>query len=219
MMNEIEVKAQFYEYLSSKFGDKFTDMIEPPSEAKIGERVLYVLDGSEVASRKEFDQKANEEFLQGIVGGIEGATFFTEPPVESGLPYARMVDITDWSEVAINGFAKEYTMSDDLLPKKDYTIKWLFGLCFAPRGNQLVHVDFTHPKVKTAFSADYELEYSFAPEIDMQHALKIFKEKRAKLIQEVESNPSVLWAKLVQLNGTTLSQIRTAKLTGNLQNL
>src|SRR3989344_1693278 len=209
MINEIEVKEQFYGYLTQDFGDKFTEMIEPPIEAKIGERVLYLLEDSVTASRKKFDRAANDAHRQMLQQMCEevGAQLspFSEPPTDSGLPYPRMVDITDWNEVLVKG----YVSSGDLLPKKNFTIKWLFGLCFWHSNKQLVYIDFTHPKVKTVLSAEYDDEYDLSMGNNMQSRLEEFKEKRAKLIREVDTNPLAFWAKLVQLNDTVFSQIKT----------
>lgn len=218
MINEIEVKEQFYGYLTQEFGEKFTGMIEPPAEVKIGERVLYLLKDSDTATRKEFDQAANDAHRQMLQQMAEevGAQLspFSEPPTDSGLPYPRMVDITDWSEVLV----KNYCSSGDLLPKEDFAIKWLFGLCFWPSGKQLVYIDFTHPKVKTVLSAEYAQEYDFSTGDNMQSRLEKFKEKRAKLIQEVDSNPFAFWAKLVQVNDTVFSQIKTSGSKPHLKN-
>lgn len=216
MTNEIEVKEQFYEYLTHEFGEEFTKMIEPPEEAKIGERVLYFLKDSEIASRKEFDHEANDALRTTLqeVANKSGALLspFIELPVESGLPYPRMVDIIDWDEVAMDIPAKKWVLSDDLLPKEDFGIKWLFGLCFWHSEKQLVYIDFTHPKVKTVLSAEYDEEYRISTGDNMQARLEQFKEKRMKLIQEVDANPCAYWAKLLQLNDTAFSQTKTSGL-------
>ena len=218
MINEIEVKEQFYGYLTQEFGDKFTEMIEPPIEAKIGERVLYLLEDSVTASRKKFDRAANDAHRQMLQQMCEevGAQLspFSEPPTDSGLPYPRMVDITDWNEVLVKG----YVSSGDLLPKKNFTIKWLFGLCFWHSNKQLVYIDFTHPKVKTVLSAEYDDEYDLSMGNNMQSRLEEFKEKRAKLIREVDTNPLAFWAKLVQLNDTVFSQIKTGDSKPHIKN-
>ena len=215
-MNEIEVKDQFYGYLTHEFGEGFTKMIEPPAEVTIGERVLYLLKDSETASRKEFDHAANDALRKTLqeVADEAGSLLspFIELPVESGLPYPRMVDIIDWGEVAMDIPAKKWVVSDDLLPKEDFTIKWLFGLCFWHSVKQLVYIDFTHPKVKTVLSAEYDEEYGISTGDNMHARLEQFKAKRAKLIQDVDANPYAYWAKLVQLNDTTFSQIKTSGL-------
>ena len=214
MMTEIKVKEQFYEYLADKFGESFTELIEPPEGVMIGERMLYKLQNGQKAERKEMTQKDIDKFHQMVADIAEkngGVALESEPPVTSGLPYPRVVDILDWSDVAMDIPAKKYVLSDDLLPKDNFAIEWLFGVVFSPSGKQLVYIDFTHPKVKVAFSADYDAEYDFTIGLEMPRRLRQFKEKRAEIIQEVESRSNVLWAKLVQLDDETFMRLKNKR--------
>src|SRR6266542_1650399 len=147
MITEDKVQQQFYEYLSDTFGPQFTEMIKPPEGVRIGERVLYKLQNQHEAQRKEVTQKDLDNFHQMMVGIAEGCGGIAsppEPPVTSGLPFPRTVDITDWSDVALGTPAMKYVVSDELLPKVDFSIEWLFGLVFSSE-KQLVYIDFTDP--------------------------------------------------------------------------
>jgi hypothetical protein len=93
-----------------------------------------------------------------------------------------------------------------LLPKENFSIEWLFGLVFGASDKRLVYIDFTHPKVKTAFSVQYDSEYELTFRHSMHEWLQAFSEKRAKMINVVESNPEIGWIKLVQINEQVLTQ-------------
>ena len=207
----MELKEQMYEYLNDKFGEGFTDLIELPREVKIGERVLYLLNPGHTVSRKEFEQAAideHQEMLEDIVKKTGGFLAPTELPVESGLPDPRTVDILDWSDVAMDIPAKEYLLSDNLSPKEDYSIDWLFGLVFWHSSKQLVYIDFTHPKVKTVLSMEYDSEYQWTLGKNMYSNLAAFIQKRKDLIADIEARAGDGWTKLLQLNDTVFIQLK-----------
>jgi len=212
MITQNEIKKQFYGYLTEMFGDKFTNLIEPPERVLIGERVLYRLVDDKVAERKEMTEKDIDNLHQMLmkIAGESGAVI-TEPPITSGLPYPRMVDITDWSDAAMDIPAKKYATSDDLLPKDTFSIEWLFGVMFGPSDKQLVYIDFTHPRVKLVFAVYYESEYELTfcgNRNKMKDWLMKFNEKRAKIINEVEMRPELSWVKIIQLNDQILTQYK-----------
>ncbi len=91
-----------------------------------------------------------------------------------------------------------------MLPKEDFAIQWLLGVTIWPSRKQLVYIDFTHPKVKTIFSADYDPEYDFNGRSDVFLQMQQFKVARDSLIVEMEAQPGMAWAKLVQIDGETL---------------
>jgi len=205
-----EVKEQFFNYLTKTFGKKFLFLITPPDGVEIGERVLFKLQDGKKAERCEETKQETEEFHQSLVeavGGIEGIQILpTEPPVSSGLPYPRIVDIRDW-DIAYDNPAKEYLTSDALLPKENFSIDWLFGLVFGFE-KQLIYIDFTHPKVKVIFSFVYDFEDVFIKTHLVYKRLEQFNKMRDALIEEAEGNPDLLWIKLVQIDETVSTQKR-----------
>jgi hypothetical protein len=210
MKTETEILEDFITYLVHKFGKEIVEVIDIPDEAKVGERVLYKLISDQVAQRKDFTQDYKElnKTLAEIAQKVSG-TVHIDQPTDSGLSYPRTIDIIDWSEVAMQIPAKKYATSSDLLPKADFSIEWLFGLVFGYSSKRLIYIDFIHPKVKAAFSVEYDAEYDWSAGSDMIQLLNKFREKQTELIKDASSNESILWAKLVQLNDEVLVQIKT----------
>ncbi len=206
---EAEVKQQFYEYLSHTFGAKFVKLIDPPEDVRIGERVLYKLTSQKEAMRKEVSQKEIDDLRQKLATIAENAGIApieVDPPTTSGLPYPRLVDIGDYNDVAMDAPARAYIVSNDLLPKPDFSIEWLFGTVFRPSDKQLVFVDFAHPQVKAAFSFEYDFEYGSPVQPDMYKHFRRFKALRNKVIREAKSKSELLWVKILQLDEQILIQ-------------
>jgi hypothetical protein len=211
MITKEKRKQQLYNELNNTFGSEFTKLIDPPKGVEIGERVLYKLTGTRKAKWKEITKKDIDAFHKiavNIAAQSGGVASIVEPPTTSGLPCPRLVDITGWIEVAMPIPAKKYLVSDDLLPEPGFSIEWVLGTVFGPSDKQVVYIDFTHPKVKTVFSCDYDSEYEIYAEREMHSRLSAFLERKAQIIKRVESQPNILWAKLIQLDKSTFEQIK-----------
>jgi hypothetical protein len=203
-----ELEQWFINYLAETFGEQLLALIPMPVEYEIGERVLFNLKDRVTVERKEQTQEDADDLHQMLaktVGGIDGVQVTTELPVTSGLPYPRIIDILDWS-VAMDIPAKKYLASNALLPKDDFAIRWLLGVMLWSSRKQLVYIDFTHPKVKTIFSADYDRKHDFDGRSDVYGQLQQFKAARDSLIVETDSDSGVAWAKLVQVDGEMLTR-------------
>jgi len=140
-----------------------------------------------------------------------GAVEHLSPPITSDLPYPRAVDIIDCGEVGMDLPARRYLNSSDLLPKTDFSILWLFGVVFFHSSKRLVHIDFTHPKVKAAFSVEYDVEHDFEAGLNMKRQFDVFKAKYADLVRPASSRPGVMWSRLLQLDDELLVKIKTER--------
>lgn len=199
-----ELKQWLLSYLTETFGDQFLNLITPPDGVETGERVMFKLREGVKAERHEVTPQEAEDFHRSLVESMPGIKIHTEPPLSSGLPYPRMVDITDWS-IAYDNPAKEYLTSDTLLPKDDFNIDWLLGVVFSSE-RRFVYIDFTHPKVKAIFSFVYDDESIHTKSHLVYPQLKEFKETYLSYIKEAADSNDLLWIKLVQIDETILTQ-------------
>lgn len=200
------MRQWFIDYLAETFGEEILGTIPAPHDHEVGERVLYKLRDGVSVERKEATQKDADDFLEilkNAMSGIGEAQVTTALPVTSGLPYPRMVDILDWS-VAMEIPAKKYLASDALLPKENFSILWLLGVSIGSSSKQLVYIDFTHPKVKTIFSAAYDREFDFGRRDEAFWHMHQFMAARDSLIAEADAESSMRWSKLVQIDGEML---------------
>jgi len=209
-----ELRRDFYSYLAGEFGDRFLRVIQPPHKVKVGERVPYVLRNDQEAQRKDLNEADFDE-VKKIISVFSrktgGAVGHLSPPITSDLPYPRIVDIIDLSEVGMDLAARRYLNSSDLLSKVDFSILWLFGVVFFHSSKRLVYIDFTHPKVKAAFSVEYDVEHDFETGRNMKRQLDVFKAKCADLVRPASSRPDVMWSRLPQLDDELLVKIKTER--------
>jgi hypothetical protein len=216
-----QVKASFYNYLAQEFGPGFADLVDPPAGVKIGERVLYLLVSDQEAQRAD-TQQANREIEEDFTRlaarlseEIDGMQYYTEPIVSSGLPYPRAVDIPHVSNLALGNLAVHYATSPDELPEKNFSLLWLFGVIFTYSTKYLLYLDFTHPKLRVLFVAEYDVEFEFAKGREIPEQLKTFTILQAKTAKMVEDREDVIWAKLVQIDTAAHTMIKTTNSNGH----
>ena len=210
-----QVKASFDDYLHQRFGSGFVNLIKPPAEIKIGERVLYMLAGDHEARRADTEQanREAEESLAALISRlsdeITGLQYYTEPVVSSGLPYPRAVDIPHVSDLALGSLAADYATSPDEFPEKDFALLWLFGAIFTYSAKYLLYLDFTHPKLRAVYVAEYDVEHEYSKGSDIPQQLKAFVSRQAEMVEMVEARQEVCWAKLVQIDTAVQAAIKT----------
>jgi hypothetical protein len=159
-ITEKDMELWFRQYLNDTFGEGFNTFITPPEDAKCGERLIYKYKSGSTAIRHESTQQDLDDFdkvLAQMAQACKGTYIPTKPPVTSGLPFPRLIDLN-------KGFIWEsdmekYHLNEDLLPSKDFDLEWALGVFFAS-DKTLYHLDFTHPKVKGIFSFEYDREYT-----------------------------------------------------------
>jgi len=210
MTSKTDLKKWLYEYLTEEFGKEFIGLINPPHDVENGERVLYKLKHNTQAQRKEITQKDQDDFrnlLEDIAQKSGGTVAKIEPVVSSGLPYPRLIDIPQWSALAYQKNVADYLNSEEILPKPDFNIEWLFGLLFGYSNKQLVYINFTHPKVKAAFCMDYDVEYS-SEGADLPAQFERFVKRMKQLTDETDTT-NMQWSKLIQVNSDLFLRSKT----------
>ena len=211
-----QVKTDFFDYLDQKFGtDRLTGLVKLPPEVRIGERVLYQMTDGQEASRldtEKLNQENDEAFgkiAAQISEEIEGATFFTEPATSSGLPYPRTIDIPSMSDLALGNLASNYETNHEELPTKDFPVLWLFGAIFGYSSKYLIYLDFTDPRLRALYIAEYDVEHDFSAGRDIPQKLRSFLIRREKLTKTIAQRQDVLWAKLVQTDSLVHTTMKT----------
>ena len=213
-----QIKASFYTYLDQEFGPGFAKLIESPAGVKIGERVLYLPASGQEVKRADTEQ-ANREIEGGITrlaahlsDEIDSLQYHIEPVISSGLPYPRAVDIPHVSDLALGNLAANYATSAAELPQKNFSLLWLFGVIFTYSAKYLLYLDFMHPRLRTLYIAEYDVEFEFAKGREIPEQLKSFTVRQAEMTKIIEARQDVDWAKLVQIDTVvqTLIKIKDA---------
>lgn len=191
----------FKEYLNETFGKDFDTLTVPPEGAKYGERLVYKYLSDKTPTRHELTQQELDEFnaeIASIAEGIGGTTFIpAQPPVTSGLPFPRFIDLKE-KDIFWETNMKKYLESYSLLPSEDFDLEWAMGLLFAS-ANTFYHLDFTHPKVKGIFSFEYEEE---CVSFKIHEAECRFKEfiTLLEMYKELSEVHHFQWVKIAQID-------------------
>lgn len=197
----LEQEMLLLEYLEYIFGKSFLKLIKIPENYKIGERVIYKLAKNKTANRHEISQKEQKEqkdFFNKIAEEIGAPESIIDPPVSSGLPYPRLVDIPGW-DIIFDIPLKRYLQSNDISPSDDFNIEWLIGVFFGHSKKILAYIDFVNPKVKGIFSETYEEEYDLSNrgKIVNKH-FAVFIKKLTKMKNEIKKpHFSNRWVKVI----------------------
>jgi hypothetical protein len=94
-----------------------------------------------------------------------------------------------------------YLDENDLLPVKEWQIQWAAGI-YALSSSYLRMFDFTHPKVKGVFSAQYELEDVFYRPGEARAYFDSFQRTLVAAKARVDANADdCCWMKIVQWDG------------------
>lgn len=208
------VEQAFYLYLDRQFGQGFSQLIAPPDGYKIGERVLYTLEGGDEAVRNEDTSQSDAEIkrvLEDVVDKIDGARVVNEPVVSSGLPYPRLIDVPYASDFLLGDLSERYAQSDELLPSPDFPVVWVFGVLFGYSAKQLLYLDFRHPKAKAVFCVAYDDENDVTAGRHMRSQLASFIARQKQVSALAEERADVHWAKLFQVNAQGLLLLRTRR--------
>jgi hypothetical protein len=203
-----QIKAEFYGYLEQRFESGLTDLVAPPAGVKIGERVLYQLVDGEEAQRADIE-KQNQDFEKNMAELVEKMSsetgtkpeFYTDPMISSGLPYPRAIDVPYVSEFCMGSLATDYAASHDEFPTKDFPIRWLFGVVFGYSAKTLLYMDFTDPKVRALYVANYDAEHELLAGKDIPQEFKAFIVQQAMMKHIYSPREEVHWIKIVQTNG------------------
>lgn len=212
-----QVTAEFFAYLDRQFGPGLGDLIKPPPGVKLGERVLYQLLENQEARRPDIAQDNREieasfaQLAAELAADIDGLDYHTEPATSSGLPYPRAIDIPYAADLALGSLAVDFAASTAELPEPGFALRWLLGAIFAPSAKYLIYLDFTHPKLRALYVAEYDVEYSLSPPPDIHEQLRAFTARQAEMENVTGANQDILWAKLVQID----AEIRTVTKTKN----
>lgn len=198
------LRQQLAEYLNQTFGENFWGLLSEPEGVQTGERVLYKVRSNTKVTRQEPSERDQQAFRQDLIdlatrtGGTQ-VTF--EPPVSSGLPYPRLIDLPGSSIMWDSGL-RTYMNSEMVLPSEDFPLEWVVGVVHTPSQSMLLYLDFTHATVKAIFRVFYDAEYASG-----EHAragvltrFKQFQTKKQELEADCERRRNVAWAKLVQID-------------------
>lgn len=215
-----QLREQFMGYLKRTFGEEFLRLIDEPKGVQIGERVLYKLKDEKKVERHELSKQEIEEMRQEMVNlakstGVDESAVTFEPPISSGVPYPRLMDLPG-SEIMWDKELKKYLQSDDLLPSHDFFLEWVIGILLMSSEKMLMYLDFTHPKVKAIFRVCYDSEYDAPSKASILDRFKQFREKEGELKTQIENEANMLWVKIVQLDMETVCiKIKDAKTGGS----
>jgi len=174
--------------------------------------VLYLLAGTSPVERRETTATEQREFRKLIerIGQDSGAIEVSgEPPVSSGLPYPRLVDIPGW-DVLFDIPLNRYLDSPSVFPSVDFRILWLVGVTSSYSEKRLACIDMRHAQVKGLFIATYEEEYgSIGLTRQVRRAFERFLTRVTDRIAEA-SRPDVAyeWVKVASCDGELLEKIR-----------
>ena len=170
------------------------------TDPHVSERVSAAEKEAERLRRELEDLKRTHiEFAKRTGADASRVTF--EPPVSSGLPYPRLIDLPG-NQLIWDKYLTEYLKSNNLLPSPEFPLEWVVGVLLMPSEKILLHLDFTHPKVKAIFRASYDTGDVPQPgeRADIRNRLRQFREKKADLESQVEHRGDMLWAKLIQVD-------------------
>src|SRR5207302_318975 len=201
------LRQDLINHLRNTFGEELLRLLNEPQGVQVGERVLYKLKEGTQAQRREPSSQELEALKRKHIElakstGADASRVIFEPPVSSGLPYPRLVDLPG-NQIMWDRYLTEYLKSDDLLPSPDFPLEWVVGVLLMPSEKMLLYLDFTHPKVKAIFRASYDS--SDVPQSGeraaIRNRLRQFREKKGNLESQVEQRGDILWAKLIQVDG------------------
>jgi hypothetical protein len=200
-----ELGQLFFAYLSSTFGEELPQLLNAPRGVQAGERVLYKLkDGVEV-TRREPSQQELEELRRKFAAfakstGVDESRVTFDPPVSSGLPYPRLLDLP--ALVMWDTELSKYLESNDLLPSQNFPLEWVVGVMHGGSEKMFLYLNFTHPKVKAIFRTSYDIDGapSFKERADIRERFKQFRQKESELEAQLEKRRDILWAKIVQVD-------------------
>jgi hypothetical protein len=178
--------------------------------------VLYRLKGAQEAERHELTEREIEEQRRAVVAlakstGVDESAVTFEPPVISGLPYPRLIDLPG-SGIMWDKDLKNYFESDEPLPSKDFSLEWVLGIVLTPSEKMLMYLDSTHCRVKAIFRVFYESEFGTAEGPKIVERFRRFLEKERELKDRSEQSRDIVWAKIIQVDAEPLwIRIRGAK--------
>ena len=191
-------------HLRNTFGEEFLRLLNEPQGVQVGERVLYKLKEGTQAQRHEPSSQELEALKRKHIElakstGADASRVIFEPPVSSGLSYPRLVDLPG-NQIMWDKYLTEYLKSDDLLPSPEFPLEWVVGVMLTPSEKMLLHLDFTHPKVKAIFRASYDIDGipQTGERTGIGNRLRQFRDKARELESQVRGG--LLWAKLVQVD-------------------
>jgi len=203
-----QLRLQFVDYLRKTFGEEFLRLVHEPEGVQIGERVLYRLKGAQEAERHELTEREIEEQRRAVVAlakstGVDESAVTFEPPVISGLPYPRLIDLPG-SGIMWDKDLKNYFESDEPLPSKDFSLEWVLGVVLTPSEKMLMYLDSTHSRVKAIFRVFYESEFGAAEGPKIVERFRRFLEKERELKDRSEQSRDIVWAKIIQVDAEPL---------------
>ncbi|HLW47867.1 MAG TPA: hypothetical protein VKW09_08890 [bacterium] len=200
-----DLRQHLINYLKETFGALLL-LVNEPQGVQTGERVLYKLKEGVQAKRHEPTQQELAETKRKFVEivkstGADESRITFESPVSSGLSYPRLIDLPG-SQIMWDKDLTKYLESDDPLPSPEFPLEWVLGVLFMPSEKMLLHLDFTHPKVKTFFRASYDIGDAprLAERTEIRARFRQFWEKAGELKAQVENRDDILWAKLIQID-------------------
>lgn len=210
MVDTQQLRLEFLDYLQTTFGEEFVELIPEPPGVQVGERVLYRFKGERTATRHELTSQELEDRHRTLVEiakrtGLDESAVTTEPPISSGLPVPRLIDLPE-SHMMWDKDLRQWTASRALLPSPDYSLEWAVGVVFMSSEKLLLYLDFTHPKVKAVFRVIYDDEYDrpAGESAEIRTRFKQFCERAQELRAQYDGRTDVVWAKLVQLDNEPL---------------
>lgn len=197
-----ELRQQFADYLEQTFGEEFLRLLDEPEGVHAGERVLYKLKRNQEARRQEpsaDNLNALRETMAEIARktGATGISF--EPPVTSGLPYPRLIDLPG-SSIMWDAELRKYMEADAMLPSADFPLEWVAGVLFTPSQKMLLYLDCTDSRVAAVFRVFYEGDAFTEPAATVRDRFKQFQSKKRELLAECARRRTLVWAKLVQID-------------------
>jgi hypothetical protein len=132
-------RQQLAEYLNQTFGQQFWRLLREPEGVQVGERVLYKVKPNTKVTRQEPSKRDQQAFWQDLIdlATRTGGTRVTfEPPVSSGLPYPRLVDLPG-SSIMWDSELRKYMNTDVVLPSEDFPLEWVVGVLHASAQSML----------------------------------------------------------------------------------
>ena len=71
------------------------------------------------------------------------------------------------------------------------------------------YLDFTHPKLRAVYVAEYDVEFDLSQGRDIPEQLKAFTTRQAEMAKMAEARQDIQWAKLVQIDTAVQAMIKT----------
>src|SRR5207244_5799455 len=104
------------------------------------------------------------------------------------------------NQIMSDKYLTEYFENANPLPSADFPLEWVVGVLLMPSEKILLHLDFTHPKVKAIFRASYDIDGIPQPgeRAGIGNRFRQFRDKARELESQVRGG--LLWAKLVQVD-------------------